>query len=154
MCMGIDIELPFGANLSILYSACERSCIVGDATQDTSSCDVMNDWLANSKCNLFQQAAEVLERAGINPLNVLNQQWGSSMSDSRMERPRYCNLMLPPPQPLKAENTLCEQRLFIVCQPSGIPERVLRDAFCRFGGLIDVYLLPGNMNYYFDFGKS
>ncbi|ESP01921.1 hypothetical protein LOTGIDRAFT_92684, partial [Lottia gigantea] len=59
------------------------------------------------------------------------------------ERVQYCNIPLPLPQPLRTEDSLVEQRLFIVCQPAAVQEQILRDAFCRFGNLIDVYLLAG-----------
>ena len=61
-----------------------------------------------------------------------------------MERVTYCNFPLPLPQPLVPEFTPVAEKLFIVCQPAAVPERILRDAFSRFGGLIDVYLLPGS----------
>ena len=34
------------------------------------------------------------------------------------------------------------QRCFIVCIPKALPTSVLKQTFCRFGDLIDVYLLP------------
>ena len=34
-------------------------------------------------------------------------------------------------------------RVFIVCTPRALPPPILLDAFCRFGGLIAVYTLPG-----------
>ncbi|KAL5006464.1 hypothetical protein ScPMuIL_015270 [Solemya velum] len=141
-------EYPIGSRLLVKFADAPS------APELESAAEMSFDKWGTGPPDSMQKAAEVLERAGINPQNVL-QSWNSSaMSDSRMERPRYCNLMLPAPQPLKAENTLCEQRLFIVCQPSGIPERVLRDAFCRFGNLIDVYLLPGRNYGYAKFGSK
>ncbi|CAL1528800.1 unnamed protein product [Lymnaea stagnalis] len=93
------------------------------------------------------QAAMILEKAGINPHNLLNFASGGavgSVGDGRKERVSYCNIPLPPPQPTVADDGKnLAQRLFIVCQPSGVSERVLKDAFCRFGNLIDVYLLSG-----------
>ena len=80
----------------------------------------------------------LLEKAGINPSSVMNAERG-------MERVPYCNIPLPLPHPLKPEDTEASERLFIVCQPSSVPEKVLRDAFCRFGNLIDVYLLSGTL---------
>ena len=97
------------------------------------------------------QAAMILEQAGINPHSLINfANMGSvgdghgSVGDGRKERVMYCNVALPPPQPTVVEDGKnMAQRLFIVCQPSGVSERVLKDAFCRFGNLIDVYLLSG-----------
>ena len=35
------------------------------------------------------------------------------------------------------------KRCFIVCGPPVPPILAMKDAFCRFGNLIDVYMLPG-----------
>ncbi|KAK3103354.1 hypothetical protein FSP39_018679 [Pinctada imbricata] len=83
----------------------------------------------------LSMAAMVLEKAGFNPETILNTKYN-------FERVPYCSIPLPQVQPMLPEDAQTSQRLFIVCQPSGIPEKILRDAFCRFGGLIDVYLLP------------
>ena len=65
-------------------------------------------------------------------------------SDNGTERVTYSNIPLPLPKQLVPESTPLAQRLFIVCQPAAVPDRILRDAFSRFGNLIDVYLLGGN----------
>lgn len=52
----------------------------------------------------------------------------------------FCSVNLPPVQPLSKE-TNCVQRCFIVCSPTPLPPHVLKQVFCRFGNLIDVYLL-------------
>ena len=52
----------------------------------------------------------------------------------------FCSVTLPPVQPLSKE-TNCAQRCFIVCSPHTLPAHVLKQVFCRFGNLIDVYLL-------------
>lgn len=54
--------------------------------------------------------------------------------------PTFCSVTLPPVQPLSKEVN-CAQRCFIVCSPHNLPVHVLKQVFCRFGGLIDVYLL-------------
>ena len=69
-------------------------------------------------------------------------------SDSGTERVTYCNIPLPLPKQLVSESTPLSQRLFIVCQPAAVPDRILRDAFSRFGNLIDVYLLGGNFCFF------
>ncbi|KAJ8313831.1 hypothetical protein KUTeg_008392 [Tegillarca granosa] len=76
------------------------------------------------------------------------------MAGKGMERVPYCSIPLPFPQPMRPEDTEVIQRLFIVCQPSGIQEKVLRDAFCRFGNLIDVYLLPAKNYGYAKFASK
>lgn len=104
--------------------------------------------------NPRQQAAMALERAGLNPNQFLSPNGGmdrdldrggdrGSYSDSGSERVTYCNIPLPLPKQLVPESTALAQRLFIVCQPAAVPDRILRDAFSRFGNLIDVYLLGG-----------
>lgn len=52
----------------------------------------------------------------------------------------YCTVQLPAAQPLSDSET-CAERLFIVCHPSPPPDNVLKDVFCRFGDLIDVFML-------------
>lgn len=54
----------------------------------------------------------------------------------------YCSVKLPPPKPLADVDSLVAKRCFLVCQPQPPPLPVLRDVFCRFGDLINVYTLP------------
>lgn len=58
------------------------------------------------------------------------------------ETSNFCSVTLPPVQPLSKDTTVA-QRCFIVCSPHTLPVSVLKQAFCRFGNLIDVYLLSG-----------
>lgn len=55
----------------------------------------------------------------------------------------YCSVKLPPPQPLADIDSQVAKRCFLVCKPQPPPLTVLRDVFCRFGDLINVYTLPG-----------
>ncbi|XP_043289033.1 RNA-binding protein 45 isoform X2 [Venturia canescens] len=50
---------------------------------------------------------------------------------------------LPPVQPMASIDADVEKRCFIVCGPPVPPIYAMKDAFCRFGNLIDVYMLPG-----------
>ncbi|XP_033763032.1 RNA-binding protein 45-like isoform X2 [Pecten maximus] len=106
--------------------------------------------------DMIQRAALILEKAGINPDRVLTGNSGAGIGavGGDMERVAYTSIPLPYPQSMKPEDTEVVQRLFIVCQPSGIPEKVLRDAFCRFGNLIDVYLLPARNYGYAKFASK
>lgn len=54
----------------------------------------------------------------------------------------YCSVSLPPPQPLADIDSPVAKRCFLVCKPQPPPLTVLRDIFCRFGNLINVYTLP------------
>ena len=53
----------------------------------------------------------------------------------------FCSVNLPSPQPQAPSQAQCVQRCFIVCSPHVLPIHVLKKVFCRFGNLIDVYLL-------------
>lgn len=50
---------------------------------------------------------------------------------------------LPPIQPMASIDAEVAKRCFIVCGPPVPPIYAMKDAFCRFGNLIDVYMLPG-----------
>ncbi|XP_014235265.1 RNA-binding protein 45 isoform X1 [Trichogramma pretiosum] len=50
---------------------------------------------------------------------------------------------LPQPQPMANIDAEVAKRCFIVCGPPVPPIYAMKDAFCRFGNLIDVYMLPG-----------
>lgn len=50
---------------------------------------------------------------------------------------------LPPVQPMASIDAEVAKRCFIVCGPPVPPIYAMKDAFCRFGNLIDVYMLPG-----------
>ncbi|CAH0405686.1 unnamed protein product [Chilo suppressalis] len=54
----------------------------------------------------------------------------------------HCSVPLPSPQPMANANSRVAQRCFIVCKPYPPPGSALRDAFCRFGDLIDVCTFP------------
>lgn len=54
----------------------------------------------------------------------------------------YCSVKLPPPKPLADIDSTVVKRCFLVCKPQPPPLTVLRDIFCRFGDLINVYTLP------------
>ncbi|CAD0195716.1 unnamed protein product [Chrysodeixis includens] len=54
----------------------------------------------------------------------------------------YCSVKLPPQQPLADIDSVVAKRCFLVCKPQPPPLTVLRDIFCRFGDLINVYTLP------------
>ncbi|XP_033639485.1 RNA-binding protein 45-like isoform X2 [Asterias rubens] len=55
-------------------------------------------------------------------------------------------LRLPAQQPLVHIDSECMERLFIVCNPVAPPPSVLTDIFCRFGNLIECYML-NNRNF-------
>ncbi|XP_072903235.1 RNA-binding protein 45 [Hemitrygon akajei] len=55
---------------------------------------------------------------------------------------------VPPPQNFAPSDSIVRERLFVVFNPTVLPLDVLEDLFCRFGNLIEVYLVPGrNIGY-------
>ncbi|KAF9408884.1 hypothetical protein HW555_011570 [Spodoptera exigua] len=66
----------------------------------------------------------------------------------------YCSVKLPPPQPLADIDSDVAKRCFLVCQPQPPPLTVLRDIFCRFGNLINVYTLPNKTVGYARYANS
>lgn len=65
----------------------------------------------------------------------------------------FCSVPLPPTQPMAQTSASCAQRLFIVCSPHVLPLHVLKKVFCRFGFLIDVYLLNNRNCGYVKYAK-
>uniref|UniRef100_A0A6M2DND7 Putative rna-binding protein 45 n=1 Tax=Xenopsylla cheopis TaxID=163159 RepID=A0A6M2DND7_XENCH len=83
------------------------------------------------------QATSLIQAAGlnVNPASLLSKCADDDFIESQ------CSVKLPPPQPLTSINTPHAKRCFIVCSPNPPPMFVMRDVFCRFGNLIDVYVL-------------
>ncbi|KAJ8952485.1 hypothetical protein NQ318_003280 [Aromia moschata] len=84
------------------------------------------------------QASSLIQAAGLSP-DVLQAKLGIIQSTKESEV--YCSIKLPDPQPLAGIDEETVARCFIVCTPSALPNTVLKDVFCRFGNLIDVYML-------------
>uniref|UniRef100_A0A8C2JSM3 RNA binding motif protein 45 n=1 Tax=Cyprinus carpio TaxID=7962 RepID=A0A8C2JSM3_CYPCA len=58
------------------------------------------------------------------------------------------DVSLPPLRKLVASDSVVKERLFVIFNPSPLPVDVLEDVFCRFGSLMEVYLVPGrNVGY-------
>ncbi|CAG9575495.1 unnamed protein product [Danaus chrysippus] len=66
----------------------------------------------------------------------------------------YCSVKLPPTQPLADIDSPVAKRCFLVCKPQPPPLTVLRDIFCRFGNLINVYTLPQKTVGYARYSKA
>lgn len=62
---------------------------------------------------------------------------------------------LGPPKPiLNHQNNQCVKKAFFICMPEAVPVKMLQDAFCRFGDLINVYLIPGKRHGYAAFASE
>ncbi|KAG9349479.1 hypothetical protein JZ751_027924 [Albula glossodonta] len=58
------------------------------------------------------------------------------------------DVALPPLKKLAPSDSWVKERLFVVFNPAPLPVDVLEDVFCRFGSLVEVYLVPGrNVGY-------
>lgn len=69
---------------------------------------------------------------------------GVEESDTKLDSTdfNYCSVPVPAPKPMAEIDSPVAKRCFLVCQPQPPPQSVLRDIFCRFGSLINVYTLP------------
>ncbi|XP_041117726.1 RNA-binding protein 45-like [Polyodon spathula] len=71
----------------------------------------------------------------------------SSGSSTQMNR-LQTDVSLPPHRKLAPADSRVKERLFIVFNPAPLPVDVLEDVFCRFGSLIEVYIVQGrNVGY-------
>lgn len=62
---------------------------------------------------------------------------------------------LGPPKPILFSQTAqCAKKAFFICMPEAISVKILQDAFCRFGDLINVYLIPGKRHGYAAFASE
>lgn len=95
------------------------------ATQNLSSINARTD-LAHL-AETIAQATSLIQAAGLTAPNLEH----------------TISLKLPPVQPMASIDADVEKRCFIVCGPPIPPIYAMKDAFCRFGHLIDVYMLPG-----------
>ncbi|XP_038645234.1 RNA-binding protein 45 isoform X1 [Scyliorhinus canicula] len=80
------------------------------------------------------------------PVSTINVFGGSSNPPplSRLQ----VDFSIPAPQNFAASDSTVRERLFVVFNPTVLPLDVLEDLFCRFGNLIEAYLVPGrNIGY-------
>lgn len=84
------------------------------------------------------QASNLIQAAGLSP-DILQAKLGLAVAAKEEEL--LCNVQLPDPKPLASIDEETAARCFIVCSPQPPPSSALRDVFCRFGNLIDVYML-------------
>ncbi|CAH1988318.1 unnamed protein product [Acanthoscelides obtectus] len=88
----------------------------------------------------IKQATSLIQAAGLSPGIILSEK------NQKDELMYSCTVKLPPVEPLVTGE--CVARCFIVCNPYALSQNVLRDIFCRYGNLIDVYMV-NNKNYGF-----
>lgn len=69
----------------------------------------------------------------------------AAAADATSSKP-FSSVSLPAQKPLADPRSEVAERLFIVCNPTSPGDKALKDVFCRFGDLIDVYMLK-NKNF-------
>jgi len=79
----------------------------------------------------LQQASSILQSSGGLPPVI-----------DDIGRVRYTQVPLPDKKPIQQVDSPVAERLFIVSQPESFDNSILKDCFCRFGGLIDAYFMP------------
>nr|CAH7754687.1 unnamed protein product [Callosobruchus chinensis] len=90
----------------------------------------------------IKQATTLIQAAGLSPGIILSEK----NQKDKDELMYSCTVQLPPVEPIVTGE--CVARCFIVCNPYALSQNILRDLFCRFGNLIDVYMVH-NKNYGF-----
>ncbi|XP_044728103.1 RNA-binding protein 45 [Chrysoperla carnea] len=126
-------EYPPGARL-IIRPDYDQQFVRNNDKFDASAASGSNRNVQSDLAHLadtIAQATKLIKAAGLTPEALM-----SSTGDNS-----FCSVNLPPTQPLAPIDAPVEARCFIVCTPHPPPVVVLRDAFCRFGSLIDVYML-------------
>ncbi|XP_075988845.1 RNA-binding protein 45-like [Anticarsia gemmatalis] len=93
---------------------------------------------ANSATPDLAQLAEAIAEAS----KLIKMATAGISEDHDSNDLNYCSVQLPAPQPLADIDSEVAKRCFLVCKPQPPPLTVLRDIFCRFGDLINVYTLP------------
>ena len=82
------------------------------------------------------QATSMLQNPGAPP--------SGGVMNPQSDAPYYsCSVNLPPKQPVLPKDTPMTKQVFFVLQWGQIPGAMLTDLFCRFGNLIEAYLVSG-----------
>ncbi|XP_074658938.1 RNA-binding protein 45-like isoform X2 [Tubulanus polymorphus] len=68
---------------------------------------------------------------------------GGNYSNSSSNAELYCDFLLPPQQPRAPRDSPVQESLFVVMSPRAVNDKILIDAFQRFGNLIEIYMVPG-----------
>uniref|UniRef100_A0A3B1JN00 RNA binding motif protein 45 n=1 Tax=Astyanax mexicanus TaxID=7994 RepID=A0A3B1JN00_ASTMX len=73
----------------------------------------------------------------------------SAVTPSLLPKPRLqTDVVLPPLKKQAPPDSVAKERLFVIFNPAPLPVDVLEDVFCRFGSLMEVYIVPGrNVGY-------
>lgn len=74
---------------------------------------------------------------------------GYAAPPSLLPKPRLqTDVALPPLRKMAPPDSVVKERLFVIFNPAPLPVDVLEDVFCRFGSLMEVYIVPSrNVGY-------
>ncbi|KAK4879522.1 hypothetical protein RN001_007668 [Aquatica leii] len=133
-------EYPPGNRL-IVKPDCENTRLFNDLPRTSVSTSLSRN--ETTKSDLRQLAATIAHATSL--IQAAGFSNDLLPSNSFEEVPKNdevsCNVKLPDIKPLCSIDTKVVARCFIVCSQQPLPPSVLRNIFCRFGNLIDVYLL-------------
>ncbi|CAG9837215.1 unnamed protein product [Diabrotica balteata] len=97
-----------------------------------------------SNSSEIMRLAETIAQAN----SLLQQKTGIPADNARSgllpdpyESVSMCSKPLPPRQPVSDPDAEVVARCFVVCIPVALSPAILKDIFCRFGNLIDVYMV-------------
>ncbi|TRY88850.1 hypothetical protein DNTS_016934 [Danionella cerebrum] len=128
-------EYPPGNRLSVAYvdDGEDRTSPVGKMAMQLVAAQMMSVvWNGPSGAQLLKSSTQ-----------------GFSAPPPPLQKARVqTDVTLPSLKKLLPPDTVAKERLFVIFNPSPLPIDVLEDVFCRFGSLIDVYLVPSrNVGY-------
>ncbi|XP_015214531.1 RNA-binding protein 45 isoform X1 [Lepisosteus oculatus] len=134
-------EYPPGNRLAVVYvdDGDDRSSPVGKMALQLVTAQMMS-MVWNSP------AGQQLMKANTNNAEEFYQGYAAA---SVPQMPRVqTDVALPPHKKLAPSDSRVKERLFVVFNPAPLPVDVLEDVFCRFGSLVEVYVVPGrNVGY-------
>lgn len=128
-------DVPFGTDNNYNHNSNDFNMIPNAVSKLKKAIE----YSSNSSGPDLVQLAEAIAEAS----NLIKKATGNGSNDVYDSNDlSYCSVKLPAPQPLAHIDCVVVKRCFLVCKPSPPPLTVLRDVFCRFGALINVYTLP------------
>lgn len=138
-------EYPPGNRLSVTYidDGEDKSSLVGRMAMQLVAAQMMSVvWNGPSGTQLMKSSMGCAAPS-VPPVPPINP------PKSRIQT----EVPLPPLKKLAPSESVARERLFVIFNPSPLPVDVLEDVFCRFGSLIDVYLVPGRNVGYIKFAE-
>ncbi|MBN3300263.1 RBM45 protein, partial [Amia calva] len=138
-------EYPPGNRLVVVYvdDGEDRSSPVGKMALQLVAAQMMSMVWNSPAGNLFQEPPCECNRLWF----CLSQGYAAAPTAPQLPRVQT-DVALPAHKKLAPSDSRVKERLFVVFNPAPLPVDVLEDVFCRFGSLVEVYVVPGrNVGY-------